>query len=78
MLYQRWIYLWSGKCSPLDVIRMNEMRWIAVSIVLAALILSYAITLPFRDCVSAYITKAGGDDVSTRATAAWMCHMGRG
>ena len=57
---------------------MNEMRWIAVSIVFAALILSYAITLPFRDCVSAYVTKAGDDGVSTRATAAWMCQVGKG
>lgn len=54
------------------------MRLIAASIVLSALILSYAISLPFRDCVAGYITQAESSEASVRALAAMTCQVQRG
>jgi hypothetical protein len=54
------------------------MRWLAASIVFAALVLSYAISMPFRDCVAGYVTQAKSDDDTTRALAAMTCQVRRG
>jgi hypothetical protein len=54
------------------------MKWLAASIVFAALVLSYAISMPFRDCVAGYVIQAKSDDASTRALAAMTCHVRRG
>lgn len=54
------------------------MKWLAASIVFAALVLSYAISMPFRDCVAGYVTQAKSDDASTRALAAMTCQVRRG
>lgn len=54
------------------------MKWIAASIVCSALILSYAISMPFRDCVAGYITQAKSAEASTRALAAMTCQVQRG
>jgi len=53
------------------------MRLIAASIVCSALIIAYAINLPFRDCVSGYLERAEKTDSSTKALAAMTCHLGR-
>ncbi len=54
------------------------MKWLSASILLSALILSYAISLPFRDCVSGYITQAKSSEASVRALAAMTCQVQRG
>lgn len=54
------------------------MRWIAASIVFAALAFSYAISMPFRDCVAGYVTQAKATDATTRALAAMTCQVRRG
>ncbi len=54
------------------------MRWMTASIVFAAAVLSYAISMPFRDCVAGYVTQAKACDAATRALAAMTCQVRRG
>ena len=49
------------------------MRLLAASILLSALILSYAVTMPFRDCVSGYMSLATSSDAKTQGAAAMTC-----
>jgi len=54
------------------------MKWIAASILCSAAVVSYFITMPFRDCVAGYVIQSKSSDAVSRGMAAMTCHIGRG
>jgi len=52
------------------------MRWIAASILFSAVLVSYAITLPYRECVNGFVAQNGGDSsVGAKRMAAIACKI---